>query len=513
MMVSDSKPVLQEILVQIQLPKVLLCFLGSIPFFLLFGQPLNPGDDQIFREQEVTEIRVELTEEDKSFLLSGNNRFSETYVTANVTFNNSVLQNAKVRNVGVRLRGNTSRGHLKRSFKIDFQEFGGEKFQDYKKINLKPNVNDPSHVRELLTMKMYRQMDVAAPRVAPSALYFNEEYMGVYLMVEQIDDEFVDKRFGHEEGLLYKCTFGATLEDNSQLLNNDLYESKINEENDDRVELQSFAEILNQTSDDSFQVEIQQVFQVDRFIRQLAVEAISGHWDGYSYLNNNYYLFFNERSGKFEFIVYDTDNTWGIDWVNRDWATRDLHHFHRHGHARPLTARILDVPEFRNRYYACLNKVFKSFFTEEVISSELGSLKELLDPYVEADVKYGASFGFSPDDFRNSFDYFNEAHVEYGLKEFIEVRRNSGINSIPEVDVGYCNNLEVSVYPNPSSTGQFHVVAKENSDPLIQVFDTSGKPVPFNRTSVGNKPETIQIINAGVYFIQVDSKVLRVIVE
>ncbi len=489
------------------------CFLIISPFYLLLGQQFNPEEDRIFRENEVTEIRITLAPEDKNFLLSDANRFSETYVTATVTFSNSALQNVTVNNVGVRLRGNTSRGHLKRSFKIDFQEFGGEKFLTHKKINLKPNVNDPSHVRELLTMKLYRQMDVPAPRVAPSALYFNEEYMGVYLMLEQIDDEFVDKRFGHEEGFLYKCSFGATLEDDGRIFDEELYESKMNEESDTRNELQSFVEALNGTTEDDFRQEIQQVFQVDRFIRQLAVEAVTGHWDGYSYLSNNYYLFYDDRSGKFEFIAYDTDNTWGIDWVSRDWATRDLNHFHRHGHARPLTSRILDVPEFRNRYHACLNKVFQLYFTEEELIPVLENLENLLDPYVETDEKFVASFGFSQNDFRNSFDYYDESHVGYGLREFIEVRRSSGIGSVPEVDMGYCNFKEVSVYPNPSISGRFQIVAKENSDPEIKVYDTFGKPVPHKRITYPSIPEVVEIPTPGTYLIQVDSKVFRVIVE
>lgn len=479
---------------------------------LLFGQEFNPGEDRIFRESEVTEIRITLTQENKNFLLSDANRFSETYVTADVTFNNSALQNVTIRNVGVRLRGNTSRGHVKRSFKIDFQEFGGEKFLTHKKINLKPNVNDPSHVRELLTMKLYRQMDVPAPRVAPSALYFNEEYMGVYLMLEQIDDEFVDKRFGHEEGFLYKCSFGATLENNGRVFSDDLYESKMNEESDTRNELQSFVEVLNGTTDDDFRNEIQQVFQVDRFIRQLAVEAVTGHWDGYSYLGNNYYLFYNERSGKFEFIAYDTDNTWGIDWVSRDWATRDLNHFHRHGHARPLTSRILDVPEFRNRYNACLNKVFQLFFTEVMLFPVLENLENVLDPYIEIDNKFAASFGFSQEDFKNSFDTYNESHVEYGLREFIEVRRNSGISSIPQVDIAQCNFSDISVFPNPSPNGQFRIIDKENSRPEITIFDFFGKQIPFSRWEQEDNT-FIQINDGGFYLLKVNSEIVRIIVQ
>lgn len=476
------------------------------------GQQINPAQDRLFQEAEVTEIHVTLTEADKDFLLDNANRNSEEYVTADVRFTNSKLQNARVTNVGIRLRGNTSRGHLKRSFKIDFQEFGGERFLGHKKINLKPNVNDPSLVRELLTMHLYRQMSVPAARITPAALFFNEEYMGVYLMVEQIDDEFIDRRFGHEDGFLYKCRFGATLENDGQILRESLYESKMNEESDHRQELSHFIETLNSASVDDLQEEIRQVFHVDRYIRQLAVEAITGHWDGYSYLNNNFYLFYDERSGKFEFIPYDTDNTWGIDWIGGDWATRDLKYFRRSGHPRPLTVKILNVPDWRIRYYACLNKVTQLYFNENEVLPLLDQLEEVLDPYVEMDDKFSDSFGFSYDDFKASFHSQENQQVKYGLRDFLHVRRTTGLASIPEVDTELCTFSDVSVFPNPSPNGVFRVISKEDPSPKITVLDQYGKRVPFGLTQVQNNP-TLYLDEPGLYIVQVNSKVIRVMVE
>jgi spore coat protein H len=65
----------------------------------------------------------------------------------------------------------------------------------------------PTMIRELLTLKYYREMNVPAARTHHVRLYMNDEYMGIYLNVEQIDDEFLNQRHGHEEGFLYKCFF------------------------------------------------------------------------------------------------------------------------------------------------------------------------------------------------------------------------------------------------------------------------------------------------------------------
>ncbi len=487
-------------------------------FFLTdaFAQDFNSGADEVFRENEVTEIRVTLSAQDKAFLLANENAYSETYVPANVSFSNSELDDATINNVGIRLRGNTARSHPKKSFKIDFKEFGGERWESYKKINLKPNVNDPSLIRELLTMHYYRLMDVPAPRIAPATLYFNNEYMGVYLMVEQIDDEFVDKRFGKEVGWLYKCAFSATLEDNGQVFDTNLYESKMNESTDTRAELDHFVEVLNNTSDDQFAAEISEIFAVDRYLRQLAVEAITGHWDGYSYLNNNYYLYWDEDAGQMEFIVYDTDNTWGIDWVDRDWATRDLNHFHRNGHPRPLTSRILDVPEWKSWYYAYLNVLFEEYFNADYLFPLLNTLENVLDSHVESDVRFDDSFGFSYEDFKGAFDYETNGHVDYGIRGFMETRRSTGIESIPNIVLSADEIDEVKLYPNPTVDGILRIKGKPHTQLQVSVFDLFGRAVQIRSTRMGADLTEVHILaEPGIYFLKTDrdSKAHRIHVK
>jgi len=214
--------------------KVFFFFSFSIFTLCIHAQntSINPGKDELYREDEVTEVRITISDSDNISLHAEENRWLDIYVSADIVFSNSKLDQVKISNAGLRLRGNTARGHNKRSYKIDFKEFGGEKFESYKKINLKPNVNDPAHIRELISMHLYRLMNVLAPRVAPTVVYINEEFKGVYLNIEQIDDEFIDKRFDTEAGFLYKCAYSATLEDDGQINDLELYDVKMNEETD-----------------------------------------------------------------------------------------------------------------------------------------------------------------------------------------------------------------------------------------------------------------------------------------
>jgi spore coat protein H len=172
----------------------------------VFSQNVNPPKDEIYREDEVAVIRITMDPEDKAFLLDDANIWSDDYLSAAFQFKNSLIDTTLTFNVGIRLRGNTSRSQPKRSFKLKFKEFDGEKFYGYKKFNLKAVNNDPAMVRELLAMQTFRKANVPATRIHHSEVYINDEYMGIYLNVEQIDDEFAESRFGYDEGNLYKCT-------------------------------------------------------------------------------------------------------------------------------------------------------------------------------------------------------------------------------------------------------------------------------------------------------------------
>jgi len=485
--------------------------LCSVLLFPVFAQNINPGEDEIFIEDEVATIRLVLSNEDKTALLADENRGSELFYYCDLTMINSKI-NATATNVGIRLRGNTSRGHEKRGFKIDFREYGGGKFYSYKKFNLKPNVNDPSVYREPLSLAMYRHMNVPAARTFILKLYINDEYMGIYTNVEQIDDEFLEDRYGHAEGYLYKCSYGANLLDDGQVFNQEMYESEINKMTDTRAEINNFVKKLNNTSDAQFKAVISQVFDVENYIKQLAVEALIGHWDGYSYNQNNYYLFYNDSTQKVTYIPYDADNTWGIDWVDRDWASRDLSNWTRGGIQRPLSTRILNVPEYAALYRYYLAFFIKYYFNSEFLDPILTHAQNMLDESVRTDVFFHQSFGFSYQDFQNSFFDGKYGHVEYGIRDYLNIRTATANE---QVALPVILNLDVhertNIYPNPSHWPVFYISITHDL-PILYVYTLTGSSVPYTIKKSHHDQFKISLpdnTKSGVYFIKTGTNTLK----
>jgi len=466
----------------------------------LNAQNINPSEDEIYRENEVAIVRIQMDSADKAFLMDDANIWSSEYLRGNFAFINSVMDTLLAEDVGIRLRGNTSRSQPKRSFKLKFKEFDGEKFFGYKKFNLKAENNDPTMVREMLAMQTFRNANVAATRTHHTELYINEEYMGIYLNVEQLDDEFVDARFGNDTGNLYKCTWPANLEDDGQIYDDGPYELKTNEDVNDRSILAHFVDVLNNTSDEAFQIEIEKVFNVQPYIRYLAVEALIGHWDGYSYNKNNFYLYENPDNGLIEFMPYDTDNTFGINWLgdDKDWATRDVLDWPTHGEDRPLTKRILAVATYNRQYVRELTNLLATYFTEDALYPQFDDFKGRLSEPVSRD-NYYLTYRYTFEDFNDSYEVNNLAsHLPYGLKPYVSTRVAKATLDLENV-LGVEDKLlrEGSLWPNPSEGKSVNVsIDKLGLLETMEVINLQGSKVSFDLIKKGNTEYQIRFDNA-----------------
>lgn len=487
---------------------VRVAILGASLLLLVWQSPaqaVNPGVDKIFRPDEVAGVFLTMAPADKAFLQDPANALSETYFPATFRMKNSQMDTTLTLVVGVRLRGNTSRYAEKKSFKIDFREFGGKKFFEYKKFNLKANVNDPSLVREALTLQQYRELGVHAARTHHVKLYINDEYMGVYLNVEQVDDVFLSMRLGHSSGFMYKCNWGANLSSPGQALDAVLFESEINKSSDTRTEISQFIQYLNGTAGMDFQAMIESRFEVDKYLRQLAVEALMGHWDGYSYNQNNFYMYYNGQTSKVEFIPYDVDNTWGIDWVGQDWASFDLNAWYMPGQPRPLTTRILSVPAYFEVYKGYLKQLIETTFNHAFVDPQLASMQSMLNLSVYEDTYYARAFGFTYSSFTNSFTTHMNNHVRYGLTEYIDERTKFAEEQMPGIVTSADDPSSVSlVYPNPSSSPGFYLTSAGNP-PLFYVFHSTGSSVPVLIQAVDETTYRVTLPESsarGVYLIK-----------
>ena len=450
----------------VEMKKILLLLIIIKNFSLLGQSIVHPANNEAFLQNETAEIHISISSNNLNVLL-GDSLYSDYHFPATFYFYSSA-HNDTIQNVGFRVRGNTSRSANKKSFKVSFNEYTqGKKFKGIEKMNLVGQHNDPSLLRYWMSLTTLNTNNLINSRSSYIKFYINGQYKGVYLNVEHIDDEFIQKRFiGDDHGNLYKCTWGADLKYRgaNQSSYYGPYELKTNKAANDYSELIQFIQKLNNISDADFPCFIEDHFEVELYLKTLAIEMIIGHWDGYAYNKNNYYLYQQPSNGKFVFIEYDMDNTLGIDWSSIDWANRNLNSWHSND--RPLVERLLSFPYYNDLFNSYLNQIFNDLNLSGWYS-DLHQKKGIISSAVQLDTYYSMDYGFQYSDFLDAIDNNYGAHVKKGLAEYINERINSGLNQI--------QILGNQSHPCINSINEFYAKERE----LVRIVDIIGRETTF----------------------------------
>ena len=408
---------------------LLAAFIFSFSF-ATSGQPEFPEDGELFIDTVVPRIDITIDPDTLDWLYEHDNLESDIEYHAVFVFDNGTIRDT-VAPVGFRLRGNTSRYSQKKSFNVSFNRFtSGGKYYGVEKLNLNGEHNDPSVIRSKIGWDLCRSWDIPAPRSNHVEVYINGDYYGLYINVEHIDEEFIKSRFKYNDGNLYKCLYPANLNylgDDPNLYKLEagdrrVYELKINDEADDYSDLAHFIDILNNAPENDLICELDKVFNVYDYLKVIAIDVLTGNWDGYIYNQNNFYLYHNTTTGKFEYILYDLDNTLGIDWMGRDWGTRNMYDWQQHGnHYRPLYERLMNTQEFRDQY-TYYSRQLTETLDYDSLKSAIEARRDMIFPSITDDPYYPLDYGYSPQDFLAS--YYEELgnHVPYGIFPYIENR-------------------------------------------------------------------------------------------
>jgi CotH kinase protein/Secretion system C-terminal sorting domain len=411
---------------------VFFCFLSTITY----SQSIPYRN--LFEENKLPNIYVSLPADSLKWLY--NNTNNDRDIRANFIFDDGVKRDTML-NVGFRLRGNTSRSSAKKSFKVKFNAFkSGIKYQGVKELNLNGSHNDPTMVREKLFYDTWNMSGLPPRRATFAKLYINNIYYGLYTNIEELDDEWAQRVFGTDDGNLYKCTYPADLKSlgtGQTPYKNVLhqagvraYDLKTNELTDDYSDLAKLCTVINTATD--FECQIQKVINVQGFLKAYAVEILSGNWDDYAFNKNNYFLYHNPKNDLFEFITYDTDNSFGVDFGGGPFTTRNIYTWHSPTNGI-LVAKLLAVPTFKNQFSFYINQLTDNVFSK--LSGRLDSMKTLINAAASSDTYRTLDYGFTYDNFRLGFESMATNPAKFGIKQFIAARNQATLSQLTPLNL------------------------------------------------------------------------------
>lgn len=278
----------------------------------------------------------------------------------------------------IQFRGHHTRNLPKKSYFVEL-EFP-RRLYDSRDFHLNAEYFDPSFIRNKLSLDLFQHFGTLAPTSQHIQLFLNDQYQGIYLHLESVDDLFFKKRGLPSGSIYYAVNNDANFSLNSyfskvrkkSLLRG--YQLKLGTDSDNK-KLKAFIKMISKTPSAEFEEEIVKFLDVEKYLRWLAVAVCTQNLDGFLH---NYALYGNSETGQFEIIPWDYDASFGRDW-NGDYLKYDALSIKGYN---TLTKKLLEVPNFRKHYQQLLEELLTTLFTPSFIEPIILSLFKLIRPHL-----------------------------------------------------------------------------------------------------------------------------------
>lgn len=301
------------------------------------------------------------------------NIWADVYVDARLTINDQRYD------IRIGLRGNQLRKHKKKSYHIIFEQ--PHLMDGHHEIHLNAEYKDPSLIRNKLSFDFFQKIGVLAPESRHIRLLINGEKQGIYLAIESFDQYFL-KRKNLPEGSIYYATnddANFSLYTPEGYLKKSLmdgYTTKYSYQTHEH--LKNMLIIINTYPDETFREEIQKILDVGKYLRWLAGVVCTQNFDGFIH---NYALYHNSATQLFEISPWDYDGSWGR---NLHGEPLGLEFVPIKGY-NTLTARLLEIEQFKQMYRGILESILQEQFTISTIQPQIDELQSEILPYLQKD--------------------------------------------------------------------------------------------------------------------------------
>jgi spore coat protein CotH len=282
----------------------ILVVLGALP-------ALGQSADELFDVKTLQEIRLSVNTRDLATLRQTYQ--ANTYYPADLAW-----KTVKVRNVGIRSRGQGSRNPTKLGLRVDMAHYTtNQTFVGLSTIILDNIWQDDSMLRERLTFTMFELMGVAVPRESFCRLYINNQYQGLYAITEEIDADFARRVTGQTDGTVFEFHWGADRQFRAEDLGSIaayklLFEPRTHVLDADSTLYNPIVNLFKEANgpDDAvWRSRVEEYLDLEAFVKQAAIEMFMIENDGVLGFAgmNNFYLYRNQGTTRHRLFAWDKD--------------------------------------------------------------------------------------------------------------------------------------------------------------------------------------------------------------
>lgn len=365
-------------------------------------------------------IDISVDEEDWQGLL--NDPTAKEYIPADLTINGETFSS-----VGLRTKGNSSLTQIAQMadsdrYSIHFKFDQYQKGQTYYGLDtfcINNLVGDNTYMKDYIAYDIMDYIGVPSPLKNYATVTVNGEDFGFYLALERYEKSFLDRVYDTSGGQLYnvKIQMGQREEFMGGIApggmsgrrggapggmdggrgggdlvytddNIDSYSSIFDNAefkgNSDK-DKQRVIDALKNLSDGT---DFEKHFDVDEILRYLAAHTVVVNLDSYSSsMAQNYYIY--ERDGRISILPWDYGLSFGgfqsgdansvinfpIDTPVSGVSMED----------RPLINKLLEVPEYKEKYHEYLRQIVDGYFNSGIFEDRITALDAKINEYVKND--------------------------------------------------------------------------------------------------------------------------------
>ena len=299
--------------------------------------------------------------------------------------------------VSVRYKGNntymTSRNQLKRPLKVVLNRgFKGRRLGGVTTLNLHNNVNDPSGMNEPLSYRLFRDAGVPGGRTAYAQVYlkvpgkYTNQYVGVYSIVENVDNNFTRSRFGTRRGTLFKPVTRQVFEDMGDKWSayERAYAAHTPVLDHEAKRVIEFSKLVSHASDAEFAARLEEYLDLDEFARFMAVTVWLSNMDSLLSMGQNFYVYLHPKTQQFQFLPWDFDHSFGQFPLAGSADDRERLSILQPWSGQVLfVERVFKVEKFKRLYLARMKEFSGTIFKPERIQRQVDELAAVLRPAVQ----------------------------------------------------------------------------------------------------------------------------------
>jgi spore coat protein H len=357
-----TRSILQKIAILVNLLSLLMPLRGWSAEKKLAG-------DDLFAEPAVRHLRIEIPKEGlntlSQYTWKNRKQIPRAYVHATVHEGAVTWTNVAIHLKGA--YGSFRSLDDKPGLTLKFDEFvNHQHFHGLQKISLNNSVQDPSYLSHNIASRLFAQAGVPTPRVDYATVELNGRYLGLYLLVEGWNKQFLKRHFKNVQGNFYD--FGGA---------HDIDKPTLASFGNDPTNHSALAAVVAaaKLKDHSRRIsEMRKVLDMDRFLSMAALDTLIWNWDGYANNKNNYRSFVDLDQNRVVLFPHGIDMTFSK--ADAPIVT---------GRAGLIMRALMETTEGRNLYLNRLRELRTNVFNVPAILELADQINERLRPVLAKD--------------------------------------------------------------------------------------------------------------------------------